>query len=170
MPYTRAMTLKEGGVLVSRGLAIYFLAQSLTLVLFSLEYTPGFWGNSSWLKPGMYLAQAALNFLLAGFLWRGADKFAPNVPSSAGPAPIDQSGLLRVLVAAIAVYWFVNFTSLLLTQVVSYLQGAWKPSYTPALIKDAIMMAVAAATYLWAAKGLTLSRMASYPRSETDVE
>lgn len=166
VPYTLGMTLKEGGILVARGLAIYFLATSLALALATVESLPFFAAGPDWRVTESYFAEAALYFLMAGVLWRRAEKFAPDVPSRESGAPIDQSGLLKVFIAAIAVWWIVKYADLLLDQAETAIHGDWVPIYSIGLARDLLVITVAALTIRWCTKGISLTRMNSYPRSE----
>ncbi|HVT11641.1 MAG TPA: hypothetical protein VHE55_05200 [Fimbriimonadaceae bacterium] len=168
--YTGAMTLREGGILVARGIAMVFLAQTFGYCLNAIEYTPGLFGHHDWEMPMGYFASAALMLLLAGFLWRGAPRFTSDLPDSSPGPPIDQWGLLRVLIAGIAVYWLFGDADKLVMLATTYMTGGWQTSYRVGLYRDIVMALVAGGVLVWAAKGVSLSRLLSYPRSEPDEE
>jgi hypothetical protein len=162
------MTVKEGGSLVARGMAIFFLAESLRFFVTAFVFLPGVGGQRTWSVAASYFAEAGLYFVFAGFLWRGAASFTVGLPGSQGGAPIDQAGLLRALVGGVAVYWLFFFSERVLNQTASMLRSDWTVRYGASLIEDVLMLAISAIVFWRASKGVTLARMISYPRSEPD--
>ncbi|MFI5385961.1 MAG: hypothetical protein ACHQ50_07555 [Fimbriimonadales bacterium] len=163
------MTVRESGALVSRGLAIYFLSISISSVIHAATYVFGV-PQYAWSRIEEYMALAAIYFLFAGILWRKADRFASDLDGLPAQGGIDPAGLLRVVLAGIAVYWIFNEIEPLLNHLTSYLRGEYTSQYIAALVDHSVLLVAAIALFLYSSRGMTIGRMIAYPRAEPGDE